>query len=259
MVYRPSLRRSSLAVASRWIAALAIPVLVVAVVGHRFVGMTTDHAVTLSLAAFLMAGAALLLGLLAAALVWHDGRYGARHAVIACLYAVIALVPAAWVGWETRHYPRVVDVGTDAIDPPLYRTIAFRRVGLANSPTPPSLEERQRVRALTPDLVTRRFTVGTDLLFAVTKKQVEQEGWTVAEMLPPRGDGDQGRIEAETRSFVFGFRDDVVIRILPEPNGARIDLRASARWGDHDLGRNARRIRAFLDDLDKAVVATYGG
>ena len=73
------------------------------------------------------------------------------------------------------------------------------------------------------------------------------------------GDGDRGRIEVEARSPIFGFRDDVVLRILPEPTGARIDVRSSARWGTHDLGRNARRIRAFLDELDKAVVATYGG
>lgn len=259
MVYRPSLRRSTIAVTSRRLAALAVPVFVIAVVGHRFVGMTTDHAVALAVGSFVLASLALLLGLLAGVFVWHDGRYGARHAVVGCLYALVVLAPAAWIGWESERYPRIVDVGTDAVDPPLFRTIAFRRVGLANSPTPPNLEERRRIRALTPDLVTRRFTVGTDLLFAVTKKLVEAEGWPVAEMSPPQGDGDQGRIEAEAKSFVFGFRDDVVIRILPEPNGARIDLRGSARWGTHDLGRNARRIRAFLDELDKAVVATYGG
>ena len=43
-----------------------------------------------------------------------------------------------------------------------------------------------------------------------------------------------------------------------DPIGARIDLRSSTRLGPHDFGRNARRIRAFLDDLDKAVVDTYG-
>ena len=79
-----------------------------------------------------------------------------------------------------------------------------------------------------------------------------------ADLAPPRGDGDRGRIEAIARSPILGLADDVVIRILPEPSGARIDMRSSIRWGDHDLGRGARRIRAFLDDLDKAVTETYG-
>ena len=259
MIYRPPQRRSQIAGLARILGAFAVPVLVVAVAGHRFGWIATDPAVVLSLAAFAFAALAVVLGLIAAALVWHDGRLGARHAVAGMIWGALTLVPAGWLGWEAFHAPRLVDVTTDAIDPPLYRTTAFRRIGLANSPRPPDLEERRRIKALTPDLVTRRFTVGSDLLFAVTKRQVEAEGWTVADLTAPQGDGDRGRIEAEARSPIFGFRDDVVIRILAEPNGARIDLRSSSRWGEHDFGRNARRIRAFLDDLDKAVVATYGG
>lgn len=259
MVYRPPTRRSLIARWSRALGAFAVPVLIIAVAGHRFGLMTTDHAVVLSLAAFACAAAALLFGLIAAAFVWHDGRLGARHAVRGIVYACLVLAPAGWVAFEAWHYPRLVDVATDAVDPPMYHQTAFARVGLANSPTPPPLAERQRIKSVTPDLVTRRFTVGSDLLFAVTRRQVEAEGWAITELTPPQGDGDRGRIEAEARSFVFGFRDDVVIRILPEPNGARLDLRSSSRWGQHDLGRNARRLRAFLDDLDKAVVATYGG
>lgn len=259
MIYRQPVRRSSIAGLSRVLGAFAVPVLIIAVLGHRFGSMATDHAVVLALAAFGFAAVALLLGSLAVAVVWNDGRLGARHAVAGMIYAAIALVPAGWLAFEDWHFPRLVDVGTDAVDPPMYRATALRRVGLMNSPRPPVLEERQRVRTLTPDLVTRRFTVGSDLLYAVTKRQVEAEGWTVAELVPPQGDGDNARIEAEARSPIFGFRDDVVIRILPEPNGARIDLRSSTRWGDRDFGRNARRIRGFLDDLDKAVVATYGG
>lgn len=259
MIYRPPVRRSSIAALSRVFGAFAIPVSIIAVVGHRFGLMGTDHAVVLVLSGFGFAALGLACGLFAVAVVWHDGRLGARHAVTGLIYATFALAPAGWIGFEALHYPRLVDVGTDVVDPPLFRTTAMRRVGLWNSPRPPALEERRRIKTLTPDLATRRFTVGSDLLYAVTRRQVEAEGWTFAEQVPPQGDGDSGRIEAEARSLVFGFRDDVVIRILPEPNGARIDLRSSTRWGDRDFGRNARRIRAFLDDLDKAVVATYGG
>ena len=169
MVYRPPVRRSSIARLARALGAFAVPVLVIAVAGHRFGLTTTDHAVVLAAVAFGLAALAVVCGLIGAALVWHDGRGGARHAGHGLIYAALALAPAAWVGAEFLHYPRLVDVGTDAVDPPAFHVTAFRRVGLANSPTPPSPEERQRIKALTPDLVTRRFTVGSDLLFAVTQ------------------------------------------------------------------------------------------
>jgi hypothetical protein len=51
----------------------------------------------------------------------------------------------------------------------------------------------------------------------------------------------------------MGFRDDIVVRIRPAPDGARVDARSASRYGRGDLGVNARRIRALLDDIDDAA------
>lgn len=236
----------------------AIPVLIIAIVGHRTGHMTTDHAVPLAIAAFAVAGLAVLVGLVAVAMIWSDGRLGARHAVFGLVYGLMALAPAGWLAFEAVSHPRLVDVSTDAVDPPLFRAAAFLRVGRFNTPTPPPSDERARIRALTPEIGPRRYSVGSDLLFAVTRRRIEAAGWTVLDAATPSGDGDRGRIEAVARSPVFGLVDDVVIRILPEPSGARIDLRSSPRWGNLDFGRGAARIRTFLDDLDTAVAETYG-
>ena len=59
-------------------------------------------------------------------------------------------------------------------------------------------------------------------------------------------------------ALVFGFEHDVVVRIYAEPQGSRIDLRSSSRWGEHDLGANARLIRDFFAELDTAVTEIYG-
>ena len=52
----------------------------------------------------------------------------------------------------------------------------------------------------------------------------------------------------------MGFRDDVVIRVRPAPDGARVDVRSASRYGRHDLGTNAARIRSLLDDIDEIAV-----
>jgi hypothetical protein len=58
-----------------------------------------------------------------------------------------------------------------------------------------------------------------------------------------------GRIEASDRTFLFGFVDDIVIRVTGSSKSAKIDMRSSSRFGQHDLGRNAQRIRLFMAEF----------
>jgi hypothetical protein len=39
------------------------------------------------------------------------------------------------------------------------------------------------------------------------------------------------------------------------PEGARIDVRSASRYGRHDLGTNAARVRALVNDIDDALAA----
>ncbi len=64
-----------------------------------------------------------------------------------------------------------------------------------------------------------------------------------------------GLIEAIARTPILGFRDDVVVRVRPTPDGARIDVRSASRYGRHDLGANAARVRALIDDVDDVLAA----
>jgi len=45
----------------------------------------------------------------------------------------------------------------------------------------------------------------------------------------------------------------VVIRVAPSEDGARIDVRSASRYGTHDFGANAARIRSLLEDIDDAA------
>ena len=50
-------------------------------------------------------------------------------------------------------------------------------------------------------------------------------------------------------SLLFGFKDDIVVRVAANGAGSRVDVRSLSRVGRSDIGANARRIRAFLGKL----------
>jgi uncharacterized protein (DUF1499 family) len=75
----------------------------------------------------------------------------------------------------------------------------------------------------------------------VALKAVNELGWEIASQDPQKG-----LIEATDTTFWFGFKDDVVIRIKPQDNGSRVDIRSVSRVGRSDVGTNAARILAFI-------------
>ncbi|MBT9288400.1 DUF1499 domain-containing protein [Prosthecodimorpha staleyi] len=258
MLYRPIQRRSEAAEWGRRFGALSLPVLVLTILGHRFYGMSTEHAFALVAVSVGFGLLGILLSVVGIAVVWERGHLGGGSAVRGLIYGLIAMAPAGFGLWGVYTYPRFTDISTDIADPPLYRNAAFVRVGRFNTARPPDTETLARQRAAYPDIVTRRFTIGSDQLYLAARKVVERLGWRISEDLAPKDETDRARIEAVARTLLFGFEDDVVVRIYSDPSGSRIDLRSSSRWGDHDLGANARRIRDFFTELDAAVVEAYG-
>ena len=65
--------------------------------------------------------------------------------------------------------------------------------------------------------------------------------------------GRDGTIEAVARTLVMGFREDIAIRITPLQTGAQIDVRSASRFGPHDFGSNASRVRGLLEEIDEAA------
>ena len=60
-------------------------------------------------------------------------------------------------------------------------------------------------------------------------------GWDIVAVAPP-----EMRIEATATTLLFGFKDDVVIRVAAQGAGSRIDMRSLSRVGGSDFGVNAR-------------------
>jgi hypothetical protein len=72
--------------------------------------------------------------------------------------------------------------------------------------------------------------------------------------LPP---GDPS-IQGEQRTFAFGFRQDVVIRLREEPETTLVDVRVASRYGDRDLGSGVIYIERYLRALDAELLGIAG-
>src|SRR5207237_3453093 len=81
-------------------------------------------------------------------------------------------------------------------------------------------------------------------VFAAAERSARAMGWDIAAAVP-----EEGRIEATDTTLLFGFKDDVVIRVAPNAGGTRVDVRSLSRVGGSDVGVNATRVRSFLQRL----------
>jgi uncharacterized protein (DUF1499 family) len=79
--------------------------------------------------------------------------------------------------------------------------------------------------------------------------------WTVVQ-----AEARRGEIQAEARTALWRFVDDVWIRVsLDELGQTRVDVISQSRVGRADLGVNARRIARFLHALDRRLEPGSGG
>ena len=69
-------------------------------------------------------------------------------------------------------------------------------------------------------------------------------GWDIVAVAP-----QDFRIEATDTTLLFGFKDDVVIRVSAASGGSRVDVRSLSRVGRSDFGVNANRIRKYFKQL----------
>lgn len=81
--------------------------------------------------------------------------------------------------------------------------------------------------------------------YAAALAEAKAQGWTVTTQDPAAG-----VIEAVAETALFGFKDDVTIRIRPTATGAVVDVRSTSRVGLSDMGTNAKRITGYLAALD---------
>ncbi|MBA5776353.1 DUF1499 domain-containing protein [Stappia sp. F7233] len=242
-------RRSRSARVSYRAGLFAVPVLVIATLSFRGGLISAREFFPAMGLGFVLGAVAVIAALGALVSLWEQGGIGWSKAVRGMLYGGIALIPAAMAVAGVVAYPKLNDISTDINEPP---PIAGRNQD--DHPAPNRALQRQAY----PDLLSRRFRVTPAELHAAARQVIERQRWTIVGELTPALPDDPSLIQADVRSLVFGFTDDFVIRIRPDPFGARLDLRSASRIGEHDLGANAARIRLFQQDLDAVLLEAYG-
>ncbi len=159
------------------------------------------------------------------------------------LGAVAALVPYRWMR-QAQRVPAIHDITTDLERPPEFRAVLPLR---ADAPNPaeyggPEIAAQQReAYPWIEPLVTNRLPAEA---FGLALEAARGMGWEIV-----AADSAAGRIEATATTAWFGFKDDIVVRITPEGNGSRMDVRSVSRVGKSDVGTNAARIRDYLEWL----------
>lgn len=242
-------RRSLLAWLSLRMAIIAIELIFVTIVLHRFASLPTPIAFNLLATGSLGVALAFLVALLALARIWRLGTAGAASAGGAIALGLMLSAAPAYFASVAFEKPRVRDVTTDLIRPPAYAALARFRSDGANPTTYSSVKYAARQLRSYPDIVPIISPRSTTDAYNVAALVVKKLEWTIVDEAPPGALDGEGRIEAVENSLILGLPDDITIRVSGNDRLSRIDVRSSARYGEYDLGRNAERVRALLKDL----------
>ena len=101
--------------------------------------------------------------------------------------------------------------------------------------------------------VTHYFYADSVTVFDALKKSVSQTG---SKEISVEKDSDFKTIQAIYRIPVFGWLDDVIIKIEPDSSNSGssfVYLKSSSREGYFDLGVNKRRINRILKKAHKEL------
>ncbi len=180
-------------------------------------------------------------------------KAAARGALVASAHALVlsalAVGPPLYLWTTLDRFPRIHDVSTDPANPPAFAAVMPLRKGAPNSTDPnPATAARQREGY--PDIAPALLDVPPAQAFQRAERAAKAMGWEIVAVAP-----EDLRIEATDTTLLFGFKDDVVIRVASNGAGSRVDVRSESRVGGFDFGVNAKRVRDFLKQLDAAKTA----
>lgn len=172
-------------------------------------------------------------------------RGGALFALLGALALGVVTFALPWSFSRTaRNVPPIHDISTDTDTPPAFVDVLPLRANASNSAEYAGDSIASLQRAAYPDVQPIMLSDPMSSAFSRALAAASDMGWEIV-----AADSTDGRIEATATTTWFGFKDDVVIRVRPEGNGSRVDVRSVSRVGRSDVGANAARIRAYAKRL----------
>jgi len=178
-----------------------------------------------------------------------------RTAAWALVGSIVAA--ASWYIPETFRPPEgtpgIHDIATNPDAPLEYIAIAPLRDEASNNMEygempnmTPAQHKALQINAY-PDIVPQEFqNASVEQVYQRALAAANTMGW---EVVDSRLENGIGRIEATDTTFWFRFKDDVVVEITEQGNGAVLNARSLSRVGRGDVGKNAARLREFFAKL----------
>jgi len=248
---------SSLALWARRLAVFAAIAAVVSIAIVRFGFLEVKPALMTFFGALGFAGLSILVALAGFVAIWRNGSRGMSRILLALALDVVILAYPAYLALQYRKLPPIHDITTDPIDPPRFEALARLRTGDgANTAVYAGLYSAELQRAAYPDIEPVDLDVPVQRAYDVALAVVTKRKWLIIDERAPQPPRRIGRIEAVARTPIMGFREDVSIRVTPDGDGSRVDIRSSSRYFEGDLGSNASRVAKLIEDINTAAENT---
>ena len=161
-------------------------------------------------------------------------------AAVALGINVLVAAPPLVLYLQVQRLPKIHDISTDGNDPPRFVAVLPLRQGARNGVDYPASTADEQRRGY-PDIGPLALPLAPPAAFERALQAARAMGWEIVASAP-----ETLRIEATDTTLMFGFKDDVVVRITSQDAGSVVDVRSLSRVGGSDFGTNAKRVRAYL-------------
>lgn len=239
-------RSSRTAGISKWLGIAAISLTVTGVLLSQL-GLPAMVGFRLFTLAILLGVVALVCGIVGLFLTRGDVG-GRTQALIGSGLGVLMLVIVVAGAGSGGSAPPINDITTNLNDPPAFAPAPAEHQNADRDMSYPT-DWKPIVSAAYPDLAPIRPSATRQQAYEAALAEAEALGWEIT-----RRDPGAYTFEAEDKTALFRFVDDVVIRVSDDGRGrAVVDMRSKSRDGRGDVGANAARIRTFTAGLQERL------
>lgn len=212
----------------------------IAVVGFRLGAFPFPISFKIITYTLFLSAAVFFLGMLMSFIKRADSDF-AKSARTAAMIALLPLIGLGTQIFTAKTVPSIHNISTDVVNPPRFDKVVALR-GENTNPLDYNIEETASVQTRAyPKVKTLLTDLSVNEAHARAKAVVESMGLELV-----NSDVSNGIIEATQTTVLWGFKDDLVIRIAEQEGQTAVDLRSVSRIGISDLGANAKRIEKFL-------------
>ena len=228
-------------------AVVLLIILVTGPLGYKFSVVPLEPSLISLLIAFAGGALVFLIGLVYLFIAIQSGLGVNRNFVIVSM--ILGLLPVGIMGPQMAaaiDVPPIHDITTDTANPPRFVAIVPLRQNAPNGYEYGVSEAwpAEKLGATTIEAYPGLKPIKSDLSVANavdrTEATLQSMGLQIVAV-----DKGAGLVEATATTFWFGFKDDIVVRVVGDGEGSTIDLRSMSRVGQSDVGANASRIIDF--------------